>query len=97
MAKRIPNNPEESKLSDSDTSEEDTTPQHFKTTPKEREYRMVPGSATATAAALSHTRAQHNPTVKRGPEKKRKTKVKKLPKEKATDKQMQTPPANKDK
>ena len=88
MAKRIPNNSEEPKLSDSETSEEDTNPQHLETTPEEREYGMVPGSAAATSAALSYTRAQCNPTVERGPEKKRKTKVKKLPKEKATDKQM---------
>ena len=97
MEKRTPSNPEELKLSDSETSEEDTTPQNLKTTPEEREYGTIPGSTAATSAALSYTRAQCNPTVQRGPENKTKTKVKKLPKEKATDKQTQTPPPKKDK
>ena len=90
MAEKTPNKQEEPKLTDSESSEEDTVPQHFKTTTEEREYGTVPGSAAATTAALSYTRAQCNLTVERGPEKKRKTKVKKLPKETATDKETQT-------
>ena len=55
MAERTPNKPEEPKLTDSESSEEDTVPQHHKTTIEEREYGTVPGSAAATSAALSHT------------------------------------------
>ena len=97
MAERTPSKPEEPKLMDSKSSEEDTVPQHHKTTIKEREYGTAPGSTAATTAALSHMRAQCNPTVERGPDKKRKTKVKKLPKEKATDKQTQTSKSKEDK
>ena len=41
-----------------------------------------------TQAAFSHSRAQANPTVERGPS--HMVRVKKLPKEKATDKSTQT-------
>ena len=57
---RIPND----YLSDSDSSEE--TSQHLHTSPEERLYHTVKGSAQATQAALAHTMAQCNPTVKRG-------------------------------
>ena len=97
MAERTPSKTEELKLMDCESSEEDTVPQHHKTTTEEREYGTVPGSTAATSAALSHTRAQCNPTMERGPDKKRKTKVKKLPKEKATDKQTQTSKSQEDK
>ena len=53
-------------LSDSDTPDEEVDPQ-LRTSEEERVYRMARGSALATQAALSHTRAQINPTVKRGP------------------------------
>ena len=56
---------------------------------EEREYNTVPGSVAATRAALSHSTAQANPTVERGISCK-KTKVKKLPKEKANDNSSQT-------
>ena len=49
---------------------------------------MIPGSALATQAALSHSRVQANPTVEREPI--HKVRVKKFPKEKATDKSTQT-------
>ena len=44
-------------LSDSDTSEEEVDPQ-LCTSEEERMYGMIKGSAQATQAALSHTRAQ---------------------------------------
>ena len=58
---RIPND----YLSDSDSSEEETS-QHLHTSPEERLYHTVKGSAQAMQAELAHTMAQCNPTVKRG-------------------------------
>ena len=55
-------------LSDSDSSEEETS-QHLHTSPEERLYHTVKGSAQATQVALTHTTAQCNPTVERGPAK----------------------------
>ena len=52
-------------LSDSDSLEDETS-QHLCTTPEERLYTTVKGSAIATQAALAHTMAQCNPTVERG-------------------------------
>ena len=75
-------------LSDSDTSYEEPVSPILKTSVEERHYRTIPGSALATKIALSHSRAQANPTVERGPS--HKVTVKKLPKEKATDKSTQT-------
>ena len=49
---------------------------------------MIRGSAQATQAVLSHTRAQRNPTVERGPP--RRPKIKKLSKDKAAEKATQT-------
>ena len=46
-------------LSDGDTSEEEVDPQ-LHTSEEERIYGMIKGSALATQAALSHTRAQSN-------------------------------------
>ena len=80
---RIPNN----YLSDSDSSEEETS-QHLHTSPEERLYNTVKGSAQATQVALAHTMAQCNPTVERGLAKQ--PKIKKLPKEQASDKLTQT-------
>ena len=65
-------------LSDSKISEEEVNPQLLMSE-EERIYRMIKGSAQATQAALSHTRAQSNPTVERGPP--RQPKMKKLSKE----------------
>ena len=39
----------------------------FKTSVEEREYNTIPGSATASQIALSHSRAQANPTIEHGP------------------------------
>ena len=52
-------------LSDSDSSEEKTS-LHLHTSPEERLYHTVKGSAQAMQVALAHTTAQCNPTVKRG-------------------------------
>ena len=54
-------------LSDSDSSEEIS--QHLCTSPDERLYNTIKGSAQAMEAALTHTTAQCNPTVERGPAK----------------------------
>ena len=53
-------------LSNSDTPDEEVDPQ-LHTSEEERIYRMIRGSAVATQAALSHTRAQSNLTVERDP------------------------------
>ena len=73
-------------LSDSDSSEEETS-QHLHTSPEERLYNTIKRSAQATQAALAHTMTQCNPTVERGP--KKQPKIKKLPKEQASDKSTQ--------
>ena len=46
---------------------------------EERHYGTACGSILATQIALSHSRAQTNPTVKRGPS--HKVRIKRLPKE----------------
>ena len=74
-------------LSDSDTPDEEVDPQ-LHMSEEERIYRMIKGSAQATQAALSHTRAQSNPAVERGPL--RQPKIKKLSKEWAVEKAIQT-------
>ena len=73
-------------LSDSETSEEEVNPQ-LRTSEEERIYGTIKVSTQATQAALSHTRAQSNPTVERGPP--RQPKIKKLSKERAVDKATQ--------
>ena len=55
-------------LPDSDSSEEETS-QHLCTSPEERLYHTVKGSAQVMQAALAHTTAHCNPTVERGPAK----------------------------
>ena len=70
-------------LSDSNSSEEEAS-QHLCTSPEERLYNTIKGSAQATQAALAHTTAQCNPTVERRPSKQ--PKIKKLPKGQASDK-----------
>ena len=73
-------------LSDSDSSEEETS-QHLRTSPEDRLYNTVKGSAQAMQVALAHTMAQCNPTVERGLTKQ--PKIKKLPKGQASDKSTQ--------
>ena len=70
-------------LSDSESSEDQVNP-YLHTSQEERVYGTIKGSTQATQAALSHTRAQCNPTVERGPQKQ--PKIKKLSKELAADK-----------
>ena len=53
-------------LSDSDSDDNDTDPR-LKTSIEERQCNTIPGSGIATQIALSHSRAQANPTVERGP------------------------------
>ena len=52
---------------DSDTSDDTEVNPRFKTSVEERQYNTIPGSVTATRAALSHLRVQANPTVEQGP------------------------------
>ena len=82
MAEGNPKNPKNpnKQLSDSDTLDEEPINHILKTSVEERHYGAIPGSALATQAALSHSRAQANPTVERGLS--HKVWVKKLPEEK---------------
>ena len=73
-------------LSDSESSEAETS-QHLRTSPEERLYYTVKGSAQAMQVVLAHTTAQCNATVERGPEKQ--PKIKKLRKGQASDKSTQ--------
>ena len=74
-------------LSDSKSSEDEVNP-HIRTSQEERVYGTIKGSAQATQAALSYTTVQCNPMVERRPPKQ--PKIKKLSKEQASDKTMQT-------
>ena len=74
-------------LSDSKSSEDEVNP-HLRTSQEERVCGTIKGSAQVTQAALSHTTMQCNPTVEKGPLKQ--PKIKKLSKEQALDKTMQT-------
>ena len=74
-------------FSDSESSEDEVNP-HLCTSQEERVYGTIKGSTQATQVALSHTTMQSNPTVERGPPKQ--PKIKKLSKEQASDKTMQT-------
>ena len=74
-------------LSDSKSSEDEVN-LHLRTSQEERVYGTIKGSVQATHAALSHTTTQCNPMVERGPPKQ--PKIKKLSKEQALDKTMQT-------
>ena len=70
-----------------ESSEDEVNP-HLRTSQEERVYGTIKGSIQSTQAALSHTTAQCNPTVERGLLKQ--PKIKKLSKEQALDKTMQT-------
>ena len=74
-------------LSDNESSEDKVNP-YLRTSQEKRVYGTIKGSAQATQAALSHTRAQCNQTLERGPLKQ--PKIKKLSKELAADKHTQT-------
>ena len=73
-------------ISNSESSEEETN-QHMCTSQEERLYHNGKGSAQAMQAALVHTMAQCNPTVKREPTKQ--LKIKPFPKGQATEKTTQ--------
>ena len=66
-------------LSDRDTLDDEPINPKLKTSVEERHYGTIPDSVLATQAALSHTCAQANPTVERGPSHPKK--IKKLTKE----------------
>ena len=83
----LPNKLQSHHISDSDTSDEETDPR-LRTSVEERHYGTIRGSAQATLAALSHTRAQCNPTIERGPP--RQPRIRQLPQDKAEDKMTQT-------
>ena len=89
MAERkIPNiNTLSDQLSNSDTPDEEADPR-LRTSEEERNYGTLRGSAQATQAALSHSRVQTNPTVERGPP--QRPKIKKLSRDKAEEKCIQT-------
>ena len=74
-------------LSDSKSSEDEVNP-HLHTSQEERVYGTIKGSAQVTQVSLSHTTVQCNPMAERGPLKQ--PKIKKLSKEQASDKIMQT-------
>ena len=74
-------------LSDNDTPDEEVDPR-LRTSEEERIYGTIRGSTQATQVALSHSRAQTNPTFERGPP--RRPKIKKLSKDKAAEKGTQT-------
>ena len=74
-------------LSDSKSSEDEVNP-HLRTSQEERVYGTIKGSTQATQTALPHTTMQGNPVVERGPPKQ--PNIKKLSKEQASDKTMQT-------
>ena len=74
-------------LSYSDTPDEEADPR-LCTSEEERIHGMIRGSMQAMQVALSHSRAQTNPTVERGPP--RRPKIKKLSKDKVAGKATQT-------
>ena len=72
-------------LTDSDISDDTEVNLRFKTSVEEKEYNTIPGSATATQIAPSHSRAQANLTIEHGPLY-QKVKIKKPSTDKAKDK-----------
>ena len=90
MAEGNPKSPKDptKELSNSDTSEEEQVNPILRTSEEERHYGTIHGSTLATQIALSHSRAQINPMIERGPS--HKVRIKKLPKDKAEDKSTQT-------
>ena len=65
MAEKTQEDPanQSNSLADSDTSDDTEVNPRFKTSVKERQYNTIPGSGTTTQIALTHSRAQANPTV----------------------------------
>ena len=79
-------------LSDSKSLKDKVNP-HLHTSQEERVYGTIKGSMQVTQVVLSHSTAQCNPMVERGLLKQ--PKIKKLSKEQASDKTMQTKEKNK--
>ena len=90
MAEGNPKKPKSptKQLGDTDTSDEEQINPVLKTSEEERQYGTTPSSALATQIVPSHSRAQINPTVERGPI--HRVRNKKLPKEIAEDRSTQT-------
>ena len=65
MAEKTKDDPvnQSKSLTDSNISDDTEVNPRFKTSVEERQYNTIPGSVTATHMALSHSRAQANPTV----------------------------------
>ena len=76
-------------LTDNDSFDDIKVNTRFKTSVEEGQYNTIPGSITATSIALSHSRAQTNPTVEQGPPH-WKVKVKKLSTDKTKAKSSDT-------
>ena len=74
-------------LSDSDTPDEEADPR-LRTSEEEQIYRLIRGSTQAMQVALSHSRAQTNLTIERGPP--QRPKIKKLSTDRAAKKATQT-------
>ena len=89
-----PTNPN-NQLSDSNTSDDEPINPKLKTSVEERQYGTMPSMVLATQAALSHSQAEANPTVERGPSHTKR--VKKLSKERSADKPTKTDNQNKQK
>ena len=88
VEKKVPKTKVQSdQLSDSDTPDKEVDLQ-LHASEEERVYGTIRGSAQATQAALSHTRARSNQTVERGPP--QWPKIKKLSKDRAAKKATQT-------
>ena len=79
-------------MSDSESSDDEVNP-HLCTSQEERVCGTIKGSVQVTQAVLSHTTMQCNPIVERGLPKQ--PQIKKLSKEQASDKTMQTKEKNK--
>ena len=58
---------------DTSSSEEESIPEHLKTTSEEQICGTVPGSPIATTVGLMHSKAQANPIIPRSTKMKSKT------------------------
>ena len=67
MVKKEPKPKSQSKYSSDSDSDDNKIDPRLKTSIGERQYNTIPGSVIATRIALSHSRAQVNPTMERGP------------------------------
>ena len=88
VEKKVQNTKAQSDYLSDSKSLEDEVNLYLRASQEERIYSTIKGSTQVTQAVLSHTRAQSNPTVERGPPKQ--PKIKKLSKEQAADKHTQT-------